>query len=402
MRKNLFLEFLILFLFSGCTPVVQRLSQTEIVYQEISIKSNEPLNVSYDLPVVEPIEQTKQSVVKGNVTITCQIKPFKAEKKEEMTKNITYADPYKPGYDVYEIKKTPYYEVYPDRIWFSVTVKNNGERILKLKDVAIVLLVDGVAYKIPEEVLQEWVTGMLVKGFEKTYNIAGPFLSGLSNEKIIYLSINDVPISYTDAGEIIRKENFEWYYKFSREKINKQENIIYSYEEQPILKEICTSCSGAGIIVNGRTCGYVHCKGGQYLAMNGKYYTCDICGGDGLMDAECNRCQKKGSIEYPKSKLPAEISRIDWNGWKVNVITNPPGATIYSVIPKIRQYRAIGTSNNIIEWYSSNSKSYPIEVELNGKKVKILPYNKKGLPIPKILIDYNTGTPTVKKGQVVQ
>ena len=161
---------------------------------------------SYELPVLKAVEQTKQDQVKGGVTVSCEVSSFEAIKIVNEEKEIATADPNKKGYDIYKIGSKVKYEVAPEEIWFNIKIKNNQDRILKLKDVAIVLLIDGVAYNIPEDAKQEWVGGMLVKGFEKTQKIRGPKISGLGTDKIIYVSINDVPVSYNSAT--IEYDNF--------------------------------------------------------------------------------------------------------------------------------------------------------------------------------------------------
>ena len=96
-------------------------------------------------------------------------------------------------------------------------------------------------------------------------------------------------------------------------------------------------------------------------------------------------------------------SSIDWKGWKVQVESIPVGAKIQIVDTKTGEYKDAGTTNSKIDWYSSESKSYPIILSYSGKTVKVLPYSKSGKQIPKIVVDfsYTNYPPEVKKGTKV-
>lgn len=103
-------------------------------------------------------------------------------------------------------------------------------------------------------------------------------------------------------------------------------------------------------------------------------------------------------MSFPKSPLPKETSSISWTGWPVNVSTNPPGAIVKVVDTKTNKYYDAGTSNSTVNWYTSSSTSYPIIVEYQGKIVKVLPYNKKGKQVTKVVVDFSSSEPIVKEG----
>jgi hypothetical protein len=396
---------------------VSRISSSEVTYEKVDRTTTPtPYETSYELPVLKAVEQTKQDQVKGGVMVSCEVTPFEATKNTKEEKEVVTADPNKPGYDIYKVGTKISYDVHntydqTDNIWFNIRIKNNQDRILKLKDVAIVMLIDGVAFNIPEEAKQEWVGGMLAKGFEKTQKIKGPKISGLSTDKIVYVSINDVPTEYSPAGEVLKKENFEWYYQVTRQKITKQEMVEYSYQENPVYKERCTTCSGSGKTSQQAQCS--KCLGTKQLKYTdystGKSWVgnCDKCEGTGYItyQAACSTCSGDGNIEYPKSPMPKVTSNVTWSGWKVSVTTIPAGATITVVNPKTSQYTYAGASNTTVNWYSSNTSTstiYPIMIEYQGKKYKVSPYDAKGNPSPEIKINFQTGgEPTIKGGQFV-
>ncbi len=404
--------------FSGCAfqMPIQRISSSNVSYEKVDRSATPtPYEASYELPVLKAVEKTKQDQIKGGVMVSCEITPFEATKIMNEEKEIVTADPNKPGYDIYKVGTRIGYDVSPDVIWFNIRIKNNQDRILKLKDVAIVMLIDGVAYNIPEDAKLEWVGGMLVKGFEKTQKIKGPRISGLGTDKVVYVSINDVPTVYSPGGEILKKENFEWYYQVTRQQIKKQEMMQYSYQEQPVYRETCSKCGGSGQVPQQVQCS--KCVGTgklQYVNYdkNGKVTSkyvgnCDQCNGTGAVTIQvrCANCSGKGQIEYPKSPSPRVISNVTWTGWRVNIATKPAGATVNIVDPKTSQYIYAGVTNGTVDWFSSNtatSESFPIILEYQGKKYKVLPYDAKGNPSAEVNIDFlSKNGITVEGGRIV-
>ncbi|MEZ4942163.1 MAG: hypothetical protein R3D58_14895 [Saprospiraceae bacterium] len=393
------LVFAFLFFASVSQKPVQRIVNHQVVYEK-PVRSTDPTpcETSYELPVLVAVEQTKQNQTKGGVTVSCEITPFEVVKLIDEEKELVTADPDKPGYDIYKVASKPRFKVQSaydksEHIWFNIRIKNNQDRILKLKDVAIIMLIDGVAFNIPEEAREEWIGGMLVKGFEKTQMIRGPKISGLITDKIVYFSINDVPTMYTPAGEVAKKENFEWYYQVTKQKITKQESIEYTFQESPVYKEICTRCSGDGKVFQEIQCD--KCLGTKQLKytdyQTGKSWIgkCDKCSGTGTINipVKCSTCVGAGNIAYPKSPKPKVSKKVDWTGWEVAIITQPSGLPVYIIDPSNGEYTYVGVSDGRINWFSSNtesSESYPIVLEYQGKKYKILPYDSKGNPSPTI------------------
>jgi hypothetical protein len=393
---------LILFLFAvllfACTEV-KHISTTETTYTNTHKQSGN-VDVSYKLPLIKPTGKTEQSQTKGGVIITAEIVPFTATVNYKRESNITYADPDQPGYDVYEVSNTPYYIVAPNNIQFRIRIRNNEQVPLKLSEVGFALIIDGVQWSFPQGYLDEWNKGLILTGFDKEYTINGPDLSGLYNAQVVYLFLNGVPTSYDDAGNIKKKDNFEWYFECKTQEVQKQEQKTYTYETSPVFKEKCAKCSGTGVDPTNYKCTY--CNGaGQFKGTDGKIYKCSKCNGTGIVHYKCPDCGGTGVIALPKSSPAPVESSIRWSGEVVQVVTNPPGAKVSVVNTKTKEYQSAGMSDVTVYWYSSDQKSYPIMVEYQGKTVNVLPYSSSGKLIPKVLIDFSGGTPIVSKGKRV-
>lgn len=374
-------------------------------YIQVPKKTSKDTVIEYMLPVIQPTGKTQQLQEKGGVTITAEIVPFTVMRGERMNKNITYADPNKNGYDIYEVSNVPYYTISPEKVMFKIRIRNNEQVPLKLSEIGFALIIDGIQFSFPKEELDDWNKGIILTGFDKEYTIYGPALNGLNTAKVVYLFLNGVPVSYDKAGTVTKKSNFEWYFTCENQKVSTPEQIRYNYSEEPIYKEQCKSCNGRGYFEKQQTCGVCNGKG-TFVGTDGKTYSCTNCGGKGqiIVKEKCLNCKAVGMISYPKSKLPPVENSTIWRGWWVNVVTKPSGAVISIFNPNTLLYTSddIATSPNKVRfWYQPGSSENPIMVSYGGKTVKVLPYNE-GKQSPKIVIDFLSGTePIVVKGEKV-
>ncbi len=205
------------------------------------------------------------------------------------------------------------------------------------------------------------------------------------------------------TGNIKKKENFEWTFIIDNENIIKNDKVEYNYEKRPIHKERCPACGGEGKFIKTEKC--YTCKGsGTTKNKEGKIVKCQYCDGSGKVSFTefCKTCGGKGLIEYPKSKTPPISKEVIWTGWNVRVETNPPGAKIKVVNTKTGEYSDEGRSNIDVSWYQCSAKECPIIIEMNDKQIKVLPFDKDGKEIGKVVVDFsNQANPLVMEGQIV-
>lgn len=380
---------------------VKHITKDANTYAEIARPESKDTTLFYTLPSIVPIEKTTQEQTKGGITISCQLEAFSVSQKMETPPPVPfYADPAKPGYDVMQTIQRPYYDVNPSNLTFNLKIKNHGERMLKMRDVALVLLTDGIEYKLPKQYMDdEWQAGNVMSSFSKDFAIPGPSIPELKDGRTVEIFINDVPIAYDQAGNVTKRDNFSWTFMVKTKTESKGFKIGYTYDYQPVHKEQCLSCSGTGQVMG--TCSA--CKGtGRFKNFDGSVITCPTCNGTGQSKFRCANCNGYGSNSYPKSQQPPVTSSVHWSGYWVTVNTKPEGANIQIMDPDKGSYvYANRTSNCQVQWYKSPNKAYPIIVDYDGKKVKVLPY-KDGKESDKIVVDFTTGVPTVKTGQVAE
>lgn len=374
---------------------------TETNYSD-SRKESEQIACTYKLPIIKPTGKTTQLQTKGGVTITTEIIPFTATMSTEHERSYTYLYPGIPsGYDAVEIINTPHYEVDPSNIAFKIRIRNNESVPLKLSEVGFALIIDGVQWSIPSGYLDEWNKGLILTGFDKDYTIEGPDLSGLYTAQVVYLFLNGVPTSYDEAGNITKKDNFQWYFECSTEEVTKYEQKTYTYETSPIYRERCAKCSGTGTDPQAYKCS-VCSGGGRVKNYDGKVISCPKCNGSGTVRYQCPNCSGHGQISRPKSQVPPGSGTVTWTGWPVMISTTPPGAQVKVYDASMKGYKNAGPSNCTVDWYSSNDATYPIIVEYQGKSAKVLPYSPSGKETAKISISFLGAAPTITKGTKVE
>lgn len=396
---SILILFLIIIFISACSKHVARISRTENIYPDTHRKS-ENTTVSYTLPIIKSTGKTEQTQSKGGVTISAEITPFTATRGVKQDRKISYADNSQTGYDIYEVSNTPEYQVAPEDINFKIRIRNNEAVPLKLSEVGFAIIIDGTQWSFPSGYLDDWNKGLILTGFEKEYMIKGPQLQGLYNAQVVYIFLNGVPTSYDEAGTVTKKSNFEWYFECKSATVEKQEQITYTYESEPIESRQCAKCGGTGTDPQAYKCPDCNGTGRHYNPYDKKTYQCSKCNGGGIVRYKCPECKGRGSISYPKSRLPNPISSVTWNGWYVTVVTNPNGADIKFIDTSTGEYRDASCSSPCkIPWYCTSGKSCPVIIEYGGKIVKVLPYKSDESQSPKIVVDFTGGSPYVKTGK---
>lgn len=404
MKRNLYsLATLLMFAFlfwASSTP--EKLSKTLDTYEDVVKKESEPVTVSYKLPIIKPTGKTTQEQIKGSTSIAISIIPFEASRNIKSSKSVFYADPSKPGYDIFEVSNTPEYIVTPEVIRFKMKVSNSNEDVpLELSKITFALFIDGTVWDFPEKYEKTWEKGLVSSVSPKEFIIDGPQLAGLYSAKDIMLNLSGVPTDYDKGGYVTKKEKFVWYFNSSVQEVTKEEKISYTYETKLIESKRCDKCSGTGTDPQAYRCS--NCKGtGTYVSLiNGKTYECPDCSGKGIVHHSCNDCGGRGTLSFPKSKRPAVTNSVVWNGLFVTIKTKPANTTIKIIDPETGQYKDEFSKYGYYYWYCTSGRSCPIIVEYDGKAIKILPYTSSGKESKTINVDFTKGTPVVTGGTKV-
>jgi hypothetical protein len=403
--KNLFSAFtLIVFAIMFWASATQ---EPTVSYNTITKYSNvsdrktaQDTIIRYTLPKFQLIDNTLQTQTKGGVTITCEIIPININKTITKNQKLFYRNPKKPDFDVIQTTNISGIEIKPEKVMFLITIKNNQNRVLKLRDCAMVVLMNNIQYSFPDpKVRMDWENTLVMSNFSTNVTIPGPSIRELDNPKSIEVFINDIPTKIDDAGNTIKRENFDWLFSCSSEEKTEKGTINYSYDETPVMTQQCQACSGRGSFSEIKLC--PTCNGtGRYKGYDGNIHQCYNCQGSGKVNVTttCQSCGGKGILIYPKSPLPPVDSQETWSGWLIYVNTIPSGLTIKFFNPYLGQYQNNGQTPNAVSYYSSPSKLYPIIISYKNQEVKVIPTDNSGKKLDEIKVDFSSGSPVIKKG----
>ncbi|HRH03909.1 MAG TPA: hypothetical protein PLN13_13605 [Bacteroidia bacterium] len=400
---------------SSCagTKPVERIYNNQTTYEKTSRENTtRAYNVSYNLPVIKMLGLTTQNQTIGGVTILCELNSFEALKTTYQEDSVVSADPSKPGYDIFRVGTKVKYTTSPERLIFTIKVINNLDFPIEFNKVPVIFKMDGVGVSLGNDFSTKWNSSIAAGGETTTFIIPGPTKGEIEIAKTAILQIQNIPTTYDKLnGNLQNFETFKWVFEISSQRITKKEVEEFTYEERPVYKETCSICGGSGKTTSTVQCS--KCQGTKQLKYTnyttGKTWIdkCDQCGGAGYVTIhpKCSRCNGEGQIPYPKSELPKVSKIVAWNGWKVDVITKPAGASINVVDPETNQYTYVGASNVKVNWFSTNTsttESFPIVLDYQGRKYKIMPYDEQGKPSSRIVVNFLNATGTnVKGGKIV-
>ncbi|MBI4931413.1 MAG: hypothetical protein HY841_11660 [Bacteroidetes bacterium] len=251
-----FIIFVILFFASAGPQSISRISSSQVTYEKVDKNTPPtPYEASYALPVFKLIGNTTQNQTIGGVTILCEVNSFQAVRKTTEEKEITTADPNKPGYDIYKITTTPYYDISPEQVVFTIKVVNNMDFPIEFNNVPVIFKMDGIGISLSPEFNTKWKSSIAAGGETTIFTIPGPTKGEIENAKTVILQIQNIPTTYDkENGKLKNFETFKWLFEIKKETITKQEQIEYSYTESPVYKETCTQCGSSGQVTKQMQC----------------------------------------------------------------------------------------------------------------------------------------------------
>lgn len=371
-------------------------------YESISRPKTTQHQVDYQVPSVTPSPGVEMNIEYKGVLIRCEIIPIQVTTQEKIQEIAVPVEASQyPQLDMFQIKKIPTYSTSRNNLLFKITLTNRQDRVLKLVDAPIVMLIDGDQYQLSEEVYVDWNNAMVIKGFTKEFTLMGPAFDRLTTVQKIYLSINDVPVEYDKAGNVLEKKNFDWTFDCETRRVQKSITIPLTYETRSAKRESCNVCSGNGSL--STSCAVC---GGDGKVGDNNQTACFSCGGDGKKSKACTSCNSQGFHYRPQSPEQRIESSVTWNGWEVEVDSKPERLQVYGYKPKIGQYQAFGRMSNSGEEYqywataTNANQIFPLKINYGGKMYSFYPFSGEDLAQRsyKVEIDFTQNPPAIKDG----
>jgi len=120
--------------------------------------------------------------------------------------------------------------VEPDHLRFMLKVNNKMPRVFRGAGTVVQFNVGGRLQAVDQSAYQQILGAIIPPRQEQQIEIVGPALSSLTSDKgTIGVFLYDVVTNQNEAGVVIEKQNFEWYFDYT---LQPQEQTVQSNSEE--------------------------------------------------------------------------------------------------------------------------------------------------------------------------
>lgn len=181
---------------------------------------NPAVTMRAQVPQLTALDQTEQRQRKGEVTVMAAGQTYGVEQEHRVNYRQVappppWQSPRPSDRHVYvERTREPLLVVTPDRLEFLLTITNHGDRVLRTRGAVMELNVDGRTLAVREQDYQGLLDAVIPPGGQRQVSLYGPSLDRMPDAGVVGLFLYDVPIERDEAGNIVRVENFEWYFEY--------------------------------------------------------------------------------------------------------------------------------------------------------------------------------------------
>jgi hypothetical protein len=197
-------------------------------------KEAQQVNLQWKMPVLTALPQTKPSQGKGGILISLAPVSYNAAR---LTKTVD--TPYRPfladeNTRYFNRSEIPHSVVEPSNLRFSLTISNKLDRVFRGAGSVVSLNVNNNALAVNQSGYESLLNLIVTPRGQAQVDINGPELKTLPDSCTIALFIYDVVTDVDAAGNPTKKENFEWYFKYSTE----TKTEVGSYETKSMQQKI--------------------------------------------------------------------------------------------------------------------------------------------------------------------
>jgi hypothetical protein len=188
--------------------------------KELPAPTNVKLNV--DVPSLAVLEGTEQSQTKGDLRITVSQETFRAEESFRTEQKqvpppsflgIVTMMPCANGVYV-ERTQIPGLKVTPERLVFHVHINNQMPRVFRGSGLVVQFNVAGKVVNVDPSGYGDLVNVIIPPRSEQDITIIGPEVSNVPSPSTVGLFFYDVVTKIDQAGNVIEKQNYEWYFSY--------------------------------------------------------------------------------------------------------------------------------------------------------------------------------------------
>lgn len=221
MRMGSLLVIMFVGALSACAPV------------PVAQKANPVVVVRCVYPVISPQAETKELQGKGGINISLAPSIFTCadaatSSSKEIPRNIfDFNESYSlaqhinsgaggrpENYRLVETTQTPIYVAKPDRVAFRVKINNQMPRVFRGAGTVVLYNFAGRNRSVSSQDYTELTNLIVPPRTEAEVMIYGPSFQDIPENAMLGIFLYDVVTKTDNAGNIVEKQNFEWYYKY--------------------------------------------------------------------------------------------------------------------------------------------------------------------------------------------
>lgn len=134
---------------------------------------------------------------------------------------------------------TPYLDVEPARLLFTVRVNNKLSRVFRGQGAVVQFNVAGKLIPFGQTDYADFMNGIVPPRNENTFTIRGPRLDSLPDKCSIGIFLYDVITATDAAGNTTEKQNYEWYFDYTASTVSEtaSKKVVQGYMDIPSFQQ---------------------------------------------------------------------------------------------------------------------------------------------------------------------
>ena len=187
-----------------------------------------PVTMRCVYPEITPLPETSELQTKGGINLSLAPGAFectesfqdsKSEVSSTFSQRLALNLNLKDGdnvanYKLIETTSTPVYKVISEKVRFLVKINNQMSRVFRGAGTVILYNFGGRNVSIDREDYAELSNIIVPPRTETQVTIYGPAFDDIEENTTLGIFLYDVVTEQDDAGNIVEKQNFEWYYNY--------------------------------------------------------------------------------------------------------------------------------------------------------------------------------------------
>ena len=187
---------------------------------------NPQITIRCVYPTIAPLAETKESQTRGGVNISLAPGSFQCTKTEKNSNQVVAPNLLEvlsvPGgnaqpYKLVETTVTPVYQVVPDKVAFRVKINNQMPRVFRGSGTVVLYNFGGKNTSTSQQDYAELNNLIVPPRTEAEVTIFGPSFRDMPDKTTLGIFLYDVVTKTDQAGNILEKQNFEWYYNYQHQ-----------------------------------------------------------------------------------------------------------------------------------------------------------------------------------------